>query len=162
MSYSSANLKWKRIEDHKVESRKSQSKPLLLSLLKTWSGTLHGRPRTGCPRYNEEVGRTLNIEVEEKEEAASSISSTFKIQHSKSCYSYTDDIEAHDKSRRTPLNLLTPPHLSQAQLDHLVAGKLRQSKGNAIAGFLDRDLAALRHEFRGFHRQLQRHFDIMQ
>jgi hypothetical protein len=81
LSYSSAKLNWKRIEDLKVESRKSKSKPLLLSLLKTWSGTLHGRPGTGCPSHNEEVGRTLNIEVEEKEEAASSLTSTFKIQN---------------------------------------------------------------------------------
>jgi hypothetical protein len=28
---------------------------LLLSLLKTWSETLHGRPRTGCPSYDEEA-----------------------------------------------------------------------------------------------------------
>ena len=40
MSYSSAKLKWKRIEGLKVESRKSQSKPLPLSLLKTWSRML--------------------------------------------------------------------------------------------------------------------------
>jgi hypothetical protein len=39
---------------------------LPLSFLKTWSGTLHGRPGTGCPSYDEEAaGRTLNIEVEE-------------------------------------------------------------------------------------------------